>query len=111
MLRVEAFNGAVKRFRGHFKHVVRTLIGGVANGCLGEFLVFLEGRKRVGLDEYVDFFAVDHLDALHVSAFDALAQLIEVGGLGLGSKLALGKLKSEQSHKDRDVNPAKVEFG
>ena len=111
ILGVKTLHCAVKRFRRHFKHVVRTLIGRVANRRFGQFFVLFDGRQRVGLDEDVDFFAVDHLDAIDVAALNASAQLVEVRGLGLGSELALRKLKPEQSDKDRDVNPAKVEFG
>ena len=44
VLCVKAFQSSVKRFRRHFKHVVRTLIGRVANRRFCQFLVLFDGR-------------------------------------------------------------------
>ena len=90
---------------------MRTLIDGIADRGFGEFFVLGQGCQTVSVDKNINFFAIDYFDSVNVAAFDAIAQVVKVRRKGLVAQPALGKLQRQESDKNGNVDPAKVELG
>ena len=90
---------------------MRTLIDGIANRGFGEFFVLLQSCQTVSLDKNINFFAIDDFNPVDVAALDALAQVVKVRRQRLVAKPALSELQREESDKNGNIDPAKVELG